>query len=113
MHIMLLTGELKELKEKVKTNSRKELQNLVKENRELSKKLELASGQGGASVGGVKGGASREIASNEGRTLTVEEADDGFERVTISPGRGETLYTMIVYSIYCLYWYQRKQCCIF
>ena len=37
---MLLTGELKELKEKVKTNSRKELQNLVKENRELSKKLE-------------------------------------------------------------------------
>ena len=86
----LFAGELKSLKEKVKTDSRKELQNLVKENRDLSKKLELATGTSkGASVGGAKGGASRESVSSEGSTLTVEQADNGFERVSVSPSRGK------------------------
>ena len=64
----------------MKNNSRKELQNLVKENRELSKKLELVSGKG-ASVDGDKGGASVTSSSFGGSTLTVDEAEDGFELV--------------------------------
>ena len=86
-----LAGELEDLKAKVKENSRKELQNLVRENRELSKKLESATGapSKGASVGGDKGGASsRGSSAVDGRTLTVEETEEGFDRVSISPGRG-------------------------
>ena len=90
--------ELEDLKAKVKVNSRKELQDLVRENRELSKKLEsatgmLSKGAKGASVGGDKGGASRGASVVEGRTLTVEEAEDGFDRISISSGRG----TLVVY----------------
>ena len=80
------TEELEDIKSKVKSNSRKELQNLVKENRELSKKLELATGKG-ASVGGDKGGASSSPFG--GSTLTFDEAEDGFERVSMSPDRGK------------------------
>lgn len=86
-----LAGELEDLKAKVKENSRKELQNLVRENRELSKKLESATGapSKGASVGGDTGGASsRGSSAVDGRTLTVEETEEGFDRVSISPGRG-------------------------
>lgn len=72
------------MKAKSKSNSRKELQNLVKENHELSKKLELATGKG-ASVGG----ASLNPPSFGGSTLTFDEAEDGFERVSMSPDRGK------------------------
>ena len=84
-------GELEDLKAKTKETSRKELQNLVRENRELSKKLESATGapSKGASVGGDKGGASGGPSVVEGSTLTVEEAEDGFERISMSQGRGE------------------------
>ena len=61
---------------------------MVKENHELSKKLELATGKG-ASVGGDKGGASP--TSFEGSTLTFDEAENGFERVSMSPNRGKLL----------------------
>lgn len=91
-----MLGELEDLKAKVKENSRKELENLVRENRELSKKLESATGTSsskGASVGGDKGGANRGPALVEGCTLTVEEAEDGFERVSLSPGRGMDGFT--------------------
>ena len=71
----------------MKTGSRKELQSLVKENRELSKKLETATGQG-ASVGGVKGGASVDATSYGGCKLTVDETEDGFDNVNMSPDRG-------------------------
>ena len=87
-------GELEDLKAKTKETSRKELQNLVRENRELSKKLESATGtpSKGASVGRDKSGASRGPSLIEGSALTVEEAEDGFERVSISQGRGENQY---------------------
>ena len=83
---MCVLGELEDLKAKVKVTSRKELENLVRENRELSKKLESATGTSlsqCASVGGDKGGANRGPAVVEGCTLTVEEAEDGFERVRL------------------------------
>ena len=88
--------ELEDLKAKVKVNSRKELQNLVRENRELSKKLESATAPSkGASVGGDKRGANRGSSVVDRRTLTVEETEDGFDRVSISSGGG----TFIVYNL--------------
>ena len=91
---MYTVEELEDLKAKVKENSHKELRNLVKENRELSKKLESATGvpSKGASVGKDKGGASRGASVVDGRTLTVEEAEDGFDRVSISSGSGTCVY---------------------
>ena len=92
-----IAEELEDLKAKAKENSRKELQNLVRENRELSKKLESATGppSKGASVGRVKGGASRGSSVVDGRTLTVEETEEGFDRVSISAGRGREIFVPV------------------
>ena len=79
----LYPEELEDLRLKVKKDSRKELTNLVKENRELSKKLESATGKG-ASVGGASG----EATTYGGSTMTVDETEEGFERVTMAPDRG-------------------------
>ena len=92
----LYSEELEDLRLKVKKDSRKELTNLVKENRELSKKLESATGKG-ASVGGASG----EATTYGGSTMTVDETEEGFERVTMAPDRGMYYMWTSNYYIQC------------
>ena len=74
---------MKDLKQFQKDNARKELSDLVRENRKLSRKLETAEASPKAGVGSIE-----TTGSYGGASLSVSTSQEGYEQVSLRSDRG-------------------------